>query len=501
MRGPRGLSTNMLFTPPPNRNAPCPCKSGKRFKQCCGAIGASRTGTRPDASAQPVKALLDQAARNHQAGLLDRAKELYDDALRVEPGNAIATHYLGVLAMQRGDAARGAELMKQALALRSDIPDFHTNLGLCYKRLDQVRLAIDCHRKAIALDPRNPVAHNNLAIALQEDGRVAEALDAFGRALEIDPQNAQAHYNRGLAYLVTGDYARGWEEHEWRARCKEFAGRELELPDLAPWRGEPLAGKTLLVRSEQGHGDLIQFLRFLPPLADRAASVFLEVSEELADLARSIDPRVRVIKPRSPHAGIDFYVNLMSVARWLGVTLKAIPNAPPYLKPDPERVAIWRTRLEKYPGRKIGLVWGGNPQHFNDRNRSCPLNSLLPLLGLERCSWFSLQVGPPAEQLSTPGAKPIHDLREYLKSYSDTAAALSVLDLVISVDTSVAHLAGALARPAWVLICHASEWRWLLERPDSPWYPSLRLFRQKTAGDWSPVVDEVKAALRAGAPP
>ncbi|HEY4999714.1 MAG TPA: tetratricopeptide repeat protein, partial [Usitatibacter sp.] len=193
-------------------------------------------------------ALLKEAAGHHRAGRLDEAEALYREALRREPGNAVATHCLGVLALQRGDAAHGAELMERAVAARGDVAEFHGNLGLCYRRLGRVREAIECHRRSLELDPLSSSGHANLAVALQENGHLAEALAAFDRALELDPVNAEAHYSRSLAHLVLGDYPRGWAGYEWRSRCREFANRDLEPRGMRPWLGEPLEGKTLLVR-------------------------------------------------------------------------------------------------------------------------------------------------------------------------------------------------------------------------------------------------------------
>jgi tetratricopeptide (TPR) repeat protein len=451
--------------------------------------------TSPPGPASP-DVLLKQATSHHQAGRLSEAEALYLKALQAQPGNAIATHCLGVLAMQRGDAASGAQLMEAAIAARGDIADFHSNLGLCYRRLGRLREAIESHQRSIALDPVNSSRHSNLAVALQEEGRVADALAAFDRALQLDPQNAEAHYSRSLAHLLVGDYRRGWAGYEWRARCREFAGHDLEPRGMRPWLGEPLEGKTLLVRREQGHGDMIQLLRFVPLVADRGARVRAEIPAELADLARSLDRRVEIVEPGKPPAGIDFYANLMSLPGRLGVTSEALPNPPPYLWPDGAKVLEWRARLQEYPGRKIGVAWGGNPLHHNDRNRSCPLAALAPLVVSPGLSVFSLQVGPHADELSAPDAPAIIDLSPFLHSYSDTAAAISALDRVICVDTSVAHLAGALAKPVWTMIPHAPDWRWLRGRADSPWYPTMRLFRQRAAGDWTGVVEEVRTALR-----
>ncbi|NJD87506.1 MAG: tetratricopeptide repeat protein [Betaproteobacteria bacterium] len=488
----------MISAPPPSRNSPCPCGSGKRYKDCCGALGTVPAANAPGRTRDP-QALLAQATGRHQAGRLDEARALYEEVLAVDPRNAFATHYLGVLAMQRGDLDTALERLEASAAMRPDLPAFHANLGLCRRRRGEIRAAIDCQARACELDPRSAEAHSNLAVALQEHGRIAEALAEFGRSLELDPAHAEAHYNRGLALLSIGDYARGWEEFEWRARCREFASRNLVVPGLPPWRGEPLAGRTLYVRVEQGHGDTLQFARFLPALADRGARVVLEAASVLAEILRSVDPRVTLVEPGTFPAGIDCYVNLMSVPRWLGVGLDAIPNPPPYLAVDEAKVRRWRERLAGAAGRTVGIVWGGNPAHHNDRNRSCALAALSGLLDLEGHRWFSLQVGPRARELAQLAHPRLVDLGPELATYAETAAAVSALDLVVSVDTSVVHLAGALGRPAWVMLPKAPDWRWLLDREDSPWYPSLRLFRQKAAGDWRGVIDDVRNALLAPA--
>ena len=485
----------MSFAIPPSRNAPCPCGSGKRFKECCGAPGSAPFREPGSEPADPPDVLIERATRHHGAGRLAEAEALYRNALEREPQNAAAMHGIGVLALQRGDAAGGAAHIVRAVALRPDIAEFHGNLGLCYRRLGRVPEAVESQRRSIELDPRKSSRHANLAVALQEEGRMQEALEAFDRALALDPQNAEAQYSRSLLHLALGDYERGWRGYEWRSRCREFANRDLEPRGMRPWSGEPLQGKTLLVRREQGHGDIIQLLRFVPTLADRGGRVLVEAPAELADLARSVDSRAEIIEPGSPSHGVDFYVNLMSLPGLLGTTPEAIANPPPYLKADAAKVREWRARLDGYAGRKIGVAWGGNPLHHNDRNRSCSLQALAPLFELRGSSWFSLQLGPRADEFSAPGAPTITDLRVFLHSYSDTAAAISALDLVITVDTSVAHLAGALARPAWVMIPFAPDWRWLRDRADSPWYPTLRLFRQERAGDWNPVVAALRDAL------
>ncbi|MGO8754318.1 MAG: DUF5672 family protein [Gallionellaceae bacterium] len=478
----------------PGRNDPCPCGSGKRYKQCCGMIAAARPAPATPPAAEHPGSLLQQAMQQHQAGRLAEAEAGYRRVLEQEPQNAIALQYLGVLAMQRGDPVRGEQLIRQALGIRADIPDFHNNLGLCLRLQDRLREAQDCYRQAIAIKPDYAPAHNNLGLDLQAIGAVDEAIVAYQNALRLQPQFADAHWNLGLAYLLKGNMAAGWAEYEWRLRCQPFSQDGLVLDNIAPWHGEPITGKILLVRREQGAGDTFQFIRFIPPLLQRGARVLLDVSPDLAELSRSVAPEVELVDPKAPQATPDFYVNLMSLPRLLNITLDNLPAKIPYLSADPVKIAAWETRLDRFRGKKIGIVWAGNPKHTNDRNRSCPLELLAPLFRQDGVARFSLQIGDAAAQLA-PYRTAIADLGPELHSYSDTAAAVSVLDLLISVDTSVVHLAGALGRPAWVLLPYAPDWRWMLEREDSPWYPGLRLFRQDERGDWDGVVQKLVEAL------
>jgi len=480
----------------PGRNDPCPCGSGKRYKQCCGNIAGARQVATPPPSAEHPGVLLQSAVVHHQAGQLEAAEALYRRVFEDDPQNAIALQYLGVLSMQRGNPAQGGEMIRQALDIRSDIPDFHNNLGLCLRQQGRLREAQACYRQALAIKPDYAVAYNNLGLDLQATGEVAEAVTAFKKALQLQPQFAEAHWNLGLAYLTQGNLAEGWAEYEWRLRCQPFSGDGLVLDSIAPWRGESIAGKTLLVRREQGWGDTIQFLRFVPRLIQSGARVLLDVPPDLAELSQTIAPAVDLLDRTLPHPNADFHVNLMSLPYWQGITLDDLPQATPYLSPNPAKVALWQTRLGAFSGKKIGIVWGGNPKHTNDHNRSCPLDLLTPLFDLAGCSWFSLQKGSAAAQLANLRRTMITDLGPELNSLSDTAAALTALDLLITVDTLVAHLAGSIGRPTWVLLPFAPDWRWQLDREDSPWYPSIRLFRQQEPGDWEGVMVRLQDALR-----
>ena len=309
---------------------------------------------------------------------------------------------------------------------------------------------------------------------------------------------ADAHFLKGLANLVTGDLARGWAGYEWRHRAPVARLTRREQPRPL-WLGDvDLAGKTILLHSEQGFGDSIQFCRYVPLVAARGARVVLEVEQPLCGLMRGL-PGVTEIVARKDHAGEplpdhDLHCPLPSLPLAFATKLETIPANGPYLHAPESAMAQWTLRLGGARGLRIGLAWSGNPNHIRDRERSMPLDHLLPLLNVD-ASFVSLQKqlrAGEAELLSRAG---IRDVSDDLHDFTDTAALIAQLDLVITVDTGVAHLAGALGKPVWILVTHAPDWRWLLDRDDSPWYPTARLFRQSDSRDWSDVVARVGAAL------
>ncbi|HJX58310.1 MAG TPA: DUF5672 family protein, partial [Thiobacillus sp.] len=483
---------------PVSRNAPCPCGSGKRYKHCCGQDGAAQGMTTVPAT-NPSEALLRQAMAHHQAGRLAAARKDYEAALALGT-DVMAEHYLGVLDMQEGRPSEGERRIRATLAKRDDVPDFFNNLGLCLRAQGRLEEAVAEYRKALDRHPAYAPAWSNIGLDMHKLGHLDEALDAFNRALALDASLTQARFSRALVLLMQGDYARGWAEYESRMRCPEYAA-SYRLPAMAgtprPWQGEALAGKSLLLIAEQGIGDTLQFIRYARPLADQGARVGLYVRQaHVAGLLRNVHGLSEVYTGEAVIPASDYYCHLLSLPRLCGThSLAAVPADVPYLAAPPDRRAYWRQRLDAIPARlRVGLAWAGSPTNVDDRNRSCSLRALAGLFDLPDVAWINLQLGAGREELKTVQT-PILDWGDEQTDYAETAALMAELDLVITVDTSIAHAAGALGRPVWIMLQYIADFRWLLDRTDSPWYPTARLFRQPRIGDWPAVAAEVKAAL------
>lgn len=538
------------------------------------------------------------ALSHHQAGRLAQAESIYRQVLAVDPHNADALHYLGVLALQAGQPAAAIDYLRRAIGVHPQIAMFHGNLGSAYGAAGRYDEAFESFRQAIRLDPNFADAHNNLGTALLKVGRAEEAVASFRRATELRPQSAEYHNhlgtalqdlerldeavaayrqalrirpefgdarynialalskqgqlelarknyehalrihpghadahnnlgnvlreqgqfaealacyeraielkpdlaharkNRGMAWLRMGDYQRGWREYEWRWKCSDSPPREFSQPQ---WDGAPLAGRTLLVHGEQGLGDTLQFVRFLPQVQARGGRIVLECQPPLAKLlaaSRGMDEIV-VRGERLPE--FDVHCPLMSLPTALGTTLDNLPREVPYVFVDPQRRQQWQARLATIAGLKVGINWQGNPQFKADRYRSMPLAQFEPLARLEGVRLISLQRGAGVEQL-----RQIADRFEVLElpaaddnaeAFVDTAAIMQNLDLVVTSDTSVAHLAGALGVPTWVIVPFSPDWRWMIGRDDSHWYPTVRLFRPQRIAGWDEVFSTIAAEL------
>ena len=424
--------------------------------------------------------------------LSDEAIESFNRALELRPDFAEALTNLGVALQVVGRLAEADTVLTRAVALKPDLAAAHTNLGMLRGTQDRVDEAIACYRHAISLQIDAMEAHQNLCAVLLMHGQVDDAIEAGRRAIEISPNHHASRFNLSTALLTAGEFAEGWEDYEARPSHKE-AGRRLKHGPL--WRLEAPRGSRVLVYSEQGLGDSIHFARYVRLVEARGDRVVLETRGPLRRLMSSLG-KATLIEPNEPVPEVDYQISLVSLPRAFGTRLDTIPADVPYLRANENDVARFRAR---FAGEKlsIGLVWRGNPNHKNDRNRSLDPTLLGPLFNVDGVRFVSLQKQPRDGDLDLlRRLGPIEDPTSELKDFADTAALIEALDLVISVDTSVAHLAGALAKPVWILLPSSGDWRWLIDREDSPWYPTARLFRQASYRDWPSVIERVAAALR-----
>ncbi|HXI21759.1 MAG TPA: tetratricopeptide repeat protein [Gemmatimonadales bacterium] len=424
-------------------------------------------------------------------GYLDQAVSAYRQALAERPDYAEAHFNLGALL---GDLERPLEALaayRTALGFKPDFAEAHASLGATLMKLDRPTEAVTAYRRALELKPDLARSWYDLGSALQEESRLAEAVAAFDRAIRLRPDHPEAHWKRGLALLGSGQFDEGWTEYEWRWKVGELglAQREFGVPR---WDGTPLGGRTILVHAERGLSDALQFVRYLPLVAQREGRIVLECQSPLTRLLEALPAVAQVIPRGGPLPPADCEAPLQSLPLILGSTPSGIPDATPYLPTQ-----IWSGRIPRLPpgeGLRVGVVWGGSPRP-NPR-RSMPLAILAPLFGLPGVTWYSLQVGEPGAQLlQVPQAAGVRNLAPLIRDFADTAALVGQLDLVLTVDTSVAHLAGGLGARVWVMLTFAPDWRWSSDADKSPWYPTARLFRQPRPGDWPGVVAQVRRAL------
>ncbi len=456
------------------------------------------------AHVQRATGLAPQAALFHAnlgemyrlAGRPKLAVEEARRALEIEPAMPAALSNLGVALYELKDYEEAAKAQRKAIAADPTFADAHSNLGNALHALRDFDGAIAAYRRAVGLKPDYADAWANLGTTLHHGGSFDDAIVALRRAIALSPQHANARSGLGILLLMRGDLAEGWEEYEWRLRSSERKGPRF--PER-PWQGESLAGKHIYVQAEQGFGDSLQFARYLPLLAARAGAVTLRVHQQLVGLLRENLPGITVLGDRGDPAPCHCDALLLSLPFLFKTRLETIPAEIPYLRAPAQAAQRWIKRVAKIEGFKIGLVWGGNPEHVNDHRRSIDPDQLAPLFAVAGASFASLQHRARSADLKRLKRDNfgIADLASDFGDFSDTAAAVEALDLVITVDTSVAHLAGALGKPVWVLLPWVTDWRWMLHREDSLWYPTMRLFRQQRGGNWSSVIAHMAGELKA----
>ena len=493
----------------------------------------------------------------HTAGRLKQAAELYYQILQANPHHAGALHLLGLITHQVGKHQEAIDLIEKAIARNPEVPQFHNNIGACFDAIGnkersvrsymqalrlqsdypaacnnlgkvlidlgrtreairyciralrlnrdfpeawnnlgnalqsqgKTKQATQYYKQALQLKPDYPAAYNNLGNVLQESGLLDEAIQAYEHTIRLDPNHTMAHMNRGICHLLMGNYKDGWSEYEWRLN------KESDWP---LWDGSAFEGKRLFVQDEQGFGDSIQFIRYLPMVKSMGGTLIFETKNPLINLFRrfpGIDKLIERPANGRPAGEFDLHIHLLSLPRIFGTTMQTIPSDVPYLFADREKVGRWGARLKK-GGFKVGIAWAGSPTHHNDRNRSCCFSQFRPLAAVSNVQLYGLQKGEAVLQVEHfPGNLMIEDLGPDIKDFSDVAGIIENLDLIVSVDTALVHLAGAMGKSVWTLLPYAPDWRWLLDREDSPWYQTMRLFRQKKPGNWDSVLQRVANEL------
>ena len=481
----------------------------------------------------PVLELLKKAVAIHNAGNLQKAEQMYLQVLSQEPDHPDATHFMGVLAYNAGKNDLAIAYLKKAIKLMPSNAGCFNNMGNVFQQQEKYRESVKWYEMAVRINPSHAMAQNNIAVAYLNLGILDKALASVETAVDLDPEYADAysnqgeilramgdgdralvafekaitlapdmvsaHWNRALIWLSKGNFQDGWPAYEWRWRRPTTLNRLFVHG--AAWQGEDVEGKVLFVYEEQGLGDTLQFIRYLPMLQALGARVVFEIGSALIRLVaenRSYDRLLVGLKnvDTSSVDRFDFHVPLLSLPHILKIKVETIPDKIAYLTADPALCRIWKNRLSGNESFRVGLVWAGRPNHKNDRNRSIHLNMFEMLGKVKGVSFYSLQK-EKYEQWTDMESLTLFekDLGPEISDFADTAAIMENLDLLISVDTSVVHLAGALGKPVWTLLPFAPDFRWMLDREDSPWYPTMRLFRQASAGDWVSVLEQVACAL------
>jgi Tfp pilus assembly protein PilF len=456
-----------------------------RAEQCCRQVLEADPGV---ASAWFILGVVSQLQKRVAASLAH-----YRTALRLAPWNAEAWNNLGASLSSLRRPEEAEPCLIEALRLEPGYAQAHNNLGNVLQAQGRLDEALACYRRALHFQPDYDQVHDHLGLVLQQQGRLAEAVAAFGLTLRRWPDFAQGHMNRALALLQMGDFARGWAEYEWRWKCPEHPLAACAQP---VWDGSELGGRTILLRAEQGLGDTIQFIRYAPLVARRGGRVIVTCPRPLVRLVATCPGVERAIPDGTADLEFACHAALMSLPRIFGTALETIPADVPYLAAEPAIRARWGNAVGSSDGFKIGIAWQGNPDHKKDRHRSFRLARFEPLTHIPGVRLFSLQKGPGTEKLEEiSGRFAVTDLGDQLDDFMDTAAVVQHLDLVITPDTSLAHLAGALGVPVWIALPFASDWRWLLDREETPWYPTMRLFRQRRWGDWDDVFKRMAQEL------
>lgn len=447
---------------------------------------------KPDNSDEYFKKAVDFQNR----GMLDEAILFYQKTIESNPKHSKAFFNLGVALQKKGLTEKAIVYYEVAIGINQNFVEAHHNLGVAYNEQGLFDEAVICFQRTVQLKPDHAGAYYNLGNTFVAKGQFHEALQSYQKAIDILPDFADAHWGIALLQLRLGNFEDGLKGYEWRWKLKDIMA-ERNLPQPL-WDGSDIRGKTVLLHAEQGLGDTIQFIRYAPLVSMKGARVIIECQKELASLLKNVRGVEHVLAQDEALPEFDTHCPLLSLPFLLKTTLESIPDEVPYIRADTSLVEKWRRKLsaEGSP-RKIGLAWSGDLRLKYGQERSCPLEKFSPLGKIENLIFYSLQKGGPSRQVFTPPeGLSIIDYAIEMNDFSETAALIENLDLVISVDTAVAHLAGALGKPVWVLLPFVADWRWMLHRDDSPWYPTMKLFRQPFRGEWEPVIAAMADELR-----
>jgi Tfp pilus assembly protein PilF len=447
---------------------------------------------------ETVEQALARAQAAAQAKRLNEASGICADVLAGVPNHPAALALQGIVAAMAGDPERGVTLLRHAIQLRPGNATWYAHLSSLCRSTYRMDEALAAGQESIRLDPNNPEHLVNLSLIFADVDQRDRAMACLLRALGLRHDHADGHLAMAQNLLAMGDFDPGWMEYEWRNQT-EAGKATMPAMTSAHWNGMRIPNGRLLLVGDQGYGDTIQFARYIPMVAERCHEVIVGCSAEMGPLLANIPGVSRYCHRWTDVPGHAAHCRLSSLPYLFHTRLDTIPSEIPYLKADPARIAHWRDRLASLLPprvRRIGLAWTGRPTHPNDRRRSLPLAALVPLADAGPAAFVSLQKPTPARDLQIMQRFPgMIDLSPELGDFGETAALMENLDLVITVDTSMGHLAGALGKPVWILIPKAADWRWLLDREDSPWYPSVRLFRQQKPGAWDEPMGRLRLAL------
>ena len=440
---------------------------------------------RPDS----LDALINIGLSHQEEGKLCEAIQYFTDALRMRPDCAEALNHLGVALQGQGAFDASIARLREALRLKPDYPEALNNLGNVLRGRGHIDEAVSCYMKALRIRPNFPDLRINFGNILKDYGRLNEAMNHYAEALRYNPNYADAHLHQSFILLLVGNFEAGWQKYEWRWKSKGVQWHNHNFP---LWDGGRLDGKSILIHCEQGYGDSIQFVRYAKLIKELGAQVILYCPASLSRLFESVTGVDCLVVHGADIPRCDCQVPMLSLPLLVKTTVATIPSQTPYLTADPSLVEKWHNRFGKIKNFRVGIVWRGKPDHNNDANRSIAFEVFLKLFDAIGCLFIIMQNALTKDEISyCHGKNNVIDISEFLTDFAETAAAISCVDLVISVDTSVAHLAGALNIPVWTLLPFVPDWRWLLGRNDSVWYSSMKLFRQQKIGDWGAVIESL----------